>query len=321
MKVNLYDVITRHHVYLEQVKVGAAALARPLIGGLVEALRRLLGSVAVPTLGRLTKMQLRQLLARLMAEQKRVFAAFNAAVTAFLQSLANTERRITIAVMEHFQQPDDPAPKKRKDWLPLWASILNAFIPGVGVTVPTFLQNAGTSAQANIVNAVQAGYANNLPVDEVTDKIVGTEGTSYTDGLLNSIRRFSTSAINTAIQQVSVQTQADIEADFVDSYQYVAVLDSRTTEICRSLDGQIFRYGAGPLPPQHVNCRSTIVPIERGGDPYPSLSFDDWFAEQSQEFRDDAGMTGKGKFSTSKALTIAELEVRLSSMLADNPDQ
>ena len=44
-------------------------------------------------------------------------------------------------------------------------------------------------------------------------------------------------------------------------YRYVATLDSRTSPICRSLDGREFKYGKGPTPPQHFNCRSTTVPI------------------------------------------------------------
>ncbi len=50
----------------------------------------------------------------------------------------------------------------------------------------------------------------------------------------------------------------------VDQYEIVATLDSHTSEICRSLDGQVFPmkdYQAGvTAPPFHVFCRSTTVP-------------------------------------------------------------
>ena len=49
--------------------------------------------------------------------------------------------------------------------------------------------------------------------------------------------------------------------DVTKRYRYVATLDSRTSPICRSLDGREFAYGKGPTPPQHFNCRSTTVPI------------------------------------------------------------
>lgn len=43
-------------------------------------------------------------------------------------------------------------------------------------------------------------------------------------------------------------------------YKYSSVIDSRTTEICRSLDGKIFKISQAErginFPPMHVNCRS-----------------------------------------------------------------
>ena len=41
--------------------------------------------------------------------------------------------------------------------------------------------------------------------------------------------------------------------------QYVSVLDSLTSAICRSLDGKIFPIGQGAMPPVHWNCRSVRV--------------------------------------------------------------
>lgn len=42
-------------------------------------------------------------------------------------------------------------------------------------------------------------------------------------------------------------------------YRWVSILDNATTQICRSLDGQVFGFGSGPVPPAHVNCRSSII--------------------------------------------------------------
>lgn len=40
-----------------------------------------------------------------------------------------------------------------------------------------------------------------------------------------------------------------------------SVIDDRTTNICRSLDGKLRRVGVDQLPPLHPNCRSTIEPV------------------------------------------------------------
>ena len=70
--------------------------------------------------------------------------------------------------------------------------------------------------------------------------------------------------VRTSINQVAnAASQQTYEAnqDVTKKYRYTATLDTKTSAICRSLDGQEFEYGKGPVPPQHFNCRSTTVPI------------------------------------------------------------
>ena len=100
--------------------------------------------------------------------------------------------------------------------------------------------------------------------------------------------------VRTSINQVQNQASQAVYAankDITGRYQYVATLDARTTALCGSLDGRKFKYGEGPEPPQHFNCRSTTVPIiddddlrRRFPDTRPSevgrvpqdLSYPDW---------------------------------------------
>jgi len=54
------------------------------------------------------------------------------------------------------------------------------------------------------------------------------------------------------------------ESGVVEKYQYLATLDSRTSDICRELDGKIFELKEAKvgvnLPPLHPHCRSTTIP-------------------------------------------------------------
>ena len=49
------------------------------------------------------------------------------------------------------------------------------------------------------------------------------------------------------------------------AFQYSAILDSKTTETCRSLDGRVVRAGSKEFyqynPPRHYGCRSIWVEI------------------------------------------------------------
>jgi len=49
----------------------------------------------------------------------------------------------------------------------------------------------------------------------------------------------------------------------VAAYQYSAILDGVTSDVCAGLDGKIFEAGAEPVPPLHFNCRSLLIPITR----------------------------------------------------------
>ena len=83
--------------------------------------------------------------------------------------------------------------------------------------------------------------------------------------------------------------QADLDAYRVigiEDYDYLATLDLRTSEICRSLDGTTHKVSHAQVgvnfPPMHPNCRSTTV---------PHFEDDDDFAERVA--RNEEGSTIK----------------------------
>lgn len=69
--------------------------------------------------------------------------------------------------------------------------------------------------------------------------------------------------VRTELNYVQTKAAADsIQAAEMGYYQFIAVMDNRTTPICQSLDGEIFpivELSQGEnAPPMHVRCRSTI---------------------------------------------------------------
>ena len=102
---------------------------------------------------------------------------------------------------------------------------------------------------------------------EIGRRIFGTRAQGGTDGVRQITRRgaqtlaqTSTSAISNAVRQSVYKANRKI----IPREQYVATLDSRTTPICQSLDGQVFKTGQGEIPPVHMNCRSIRVPVIDG---------------------------------------------------------
>ena len=96
--------------------------------------------------------------------------------------------------------------------------------------------------------------------------LAGGELTKTADHQVMTLVRTSVNQVsNAASDQVYKANQ-----DVTQKYRYVATLDSRTSAICRALDGREFEYGKGPMPPQHFNCRSTTVAVID----YEALGFD-----------------------------------------------
>jgi SPP1 gp7 family putative phage head morphogenesis protein len=75
-----------------------------------------------------------------------------------------------------------------------------------------------------------------------------------------TLAQTATSAVSNASRQAVYNRNRSITPREV----YVATLDSKTTPICRSLDGDVYEVGVGPMPPIHMNCRSLRAPVVDG---------------------------------------------------------
>ena len=100
-------------------------------------------------------------------------------------------------------------------------------------------------------------FGANQEMTAKAQRLAGGTGTKLANNQVMAIVRTTVNQVQNAASQSVYQANSDISS----KYQYVATLDSRTSLICASLDGQTFEYNKGPLPPQHFNCRSTTVPV------------------------------------------------------------
>lgn len=89
------------------------------------------------------------------------------------------------------------------------------------------------------------------------------------DILTNELMQLSQTQLDRFARTKHTEVMNNARVDFfnesgvVVAYQYSAILDDATSEICSSLDGKIFEKGNEPIPPLHFNCRSTLVPITK----------------------------------------------------------
>lgn len=180
-----------------------------------------------------------------------------------------------------------------------------------------------------IRQAIQLGMAQNETIDDMVRRIRGgTRDGVAVPGILKTTTREAEAIVRTAVTEVAARAHLmtyEANADVTTSYRYTATLDSRTTLICAELDGQIFRYDDPDkkLPPQHWNCRSTIVPIvdwdklgieppppstrASDGGPVPArLDYEGWLRRQSAAKQDEILGPGRGRLFR-EGMTLAEM--------------
>jgi SPP1 gp7 family putative phage head morphogenesis protein len=125
--------------------------------------------------------------------------------------------------------------------------------------------NVTKNAKQQIINALKDGK----PVSSVVD-LLTSEGLADSEVALERYARTKTTEVmNRARHDFFESTEV------VSGYQYSAILDERTSDICAGLHGTFFAKGTEPVPPMHFNCRSLLIPITVFEKFEPTKSIDD----------------------------------------------
>lgn len=131
---------------------------------------------------------------------------------------------------------------------------------------------------------------------DIKKEILNTSLAANSNQFKALIETGATSSINKLRDDINIENE-------VLFYQYVAVLDNRTSEICRDLNGNVYRVDNknAPRPPQHFRCRSAIYPLNYRGN---KLTANDDLAEFSKQF-EGTFVDKDGNFKLSKQYIIS----------------
>lgn len=124
------------------------------------------------------------------------------------------------------------------------------------VKLPDIYDNQLTNSQnvsRKLFDELKNGIIKGERYEDISETLKkGYEKRSLSD--VKKIVRTEGTAITNAVGLEMFQEEGYTE------YKYSSVIDSRTTEICRNLDGDIFKISQAErgvnFPPMHVNCRS-----------------------------------------------------------------
>lgn len=120
------------------------------------------------------------------------------------------------------------------------------------------MEGWGETEVARLVTGVKMGFVQGQTTRQIIKSVVGSGGLADISG------RNAATVIRTALSHVSNEARNETyrqNSDIIEKYEIIATLDSRTSTICRSLDGQEYEIGKGPMPPFHPNCRTTTAPV------------------------------------------------------------
>lgn len=150
-------------------------------------------------------------------------------------------------------------------------------MPAQGKLLADWFSDMESSQIARVEQALRIGFVEGESVTQLRARLVGVWD-------LN--RRSAEAVIRTAVTHIAANVaQESYEANpgLVTEVEWVSVLDSRTTDICRGRDGQRFPLNKGPRPPAHIRCRSTVIPIIEGVDPPKRRTYAEWLRSQTAE--------------------------------------
>lgn len=349
----LFDISTRLAVYVEGVKANQTRQFNSVIKQVNILVTNLLGHVKYRNLDGLSKTEINRLLITLRKSQSRIYSKYTEQLIQQLQEFTfiNLEVNRRIWVSAHIEkkgEPDDELENlfvvedndaiqyivdiqeedENDKMLPLWGSapitgnddrmwgiVTGTPIPSNGMFLLPFIRLFAMIAQANIEHAIRKAWTNKLTVEETLASIVGTgEIVQGTPTELSKIKVHSTAVINTTVAHPAAIVLAGVTSALFTHYMWVSVMDSRTTDICRSRNHNVYRYGQGPLPPAHMNCRSSIAPLWTKSD-LVQQSLAGWVARQPASLGIALDADGKLKV---KPLTNSEFGDKVDDILKDD---
>ena len=265
----LRDRHIRHAVFYERLKTGEARrasefLSDKLLPDLVAELERLRGPLkrsAAPS---------RRVMRRLVRNVKEQVTAATRAARArarkSLEAVALSEERFAREVVRDTM----PIVVELEAVAPtLVRQIVTSTDPSMSILGSTWgelWQNLGRNTSRRVLEQVNIGVAGGESVDQMIRRIRGTRAGGFSDGAIQATRREAETIVRTTTNHIQSQARRmvyEANTDIIKGEKWVSTLDSRTSDICISLDGRVFKVGEGQHPPAHHQCRSIRVPITK----------------------------------------------------------
>jgi len=181
--------------------------------------------------------------------------------------------------------------------------------PFQGALLSEWVDGLEVGAFRRLRDAIRIGFVEGEGISQIVRRVRGTAALGFKDGVMAISKRSAEGMVRTAVNATATaarQMTYEENEDILDGWQFVATLEPTTCAICAALDGEIFSVGEGPVPPRHINCRCTTVPVVTGSDRADRVSFSSWLKEQPEDVQDDTLGPTRGKLYREGKLSITK---------------
>jgi SPP1 gp7 family putative phage head morphogenesis protein len=311
---DLLDIATRHQIHLERLKTQNVDESLAFLKEIDAMIAKQLGNKDITAFKR---DRLENLVSAVEADLKDIGQKMTDATIAQAVALGVYESDFEIKSLGQVIEADFKKPSKTQLRSALLINPLSVEGADKGKLLKVFIRDTNANQLRAVGNAIRSGYYQGLTTPQVVTSIRGTKKAGFKDGIIARVGRSIDAVTRTALQHSAVQAREETwsaNSDIVKQVRWAAVLDKKTSQICRSLDGQQFGLRDGPRPPIHINCRSTVVGVldkkfkslsdgrtrfsrtEDGVDYVPaSQNYYDWLKTQPAPFQDSAIGATRGK--------------------------
>lgn len=301
---SLIDQTTRHAVMLERLKSGEVAKFEPFLRDIDRSIRKRL---SVGNLTEFSRKRLNRLLIAIENDLSAVLKAHSSELMSGLREVASYEAefeaRSLSKVLVNVEATIPTASQVSAAILSAPMSVRGA---DGGKLLKSFITDWSDKEIERVTGAIRQGAFEGQTNSQILRAIRGTRANKYRDGILAITDRHAASIIRTSVQHIASTARAETwkaNSNLIKSYQWISTLDGKTTAICQNLDSRVFKVGAGPVPPAHINCRSVTTAVlderfdflkdgatraSKGGQVSASLTYYDWLKQQPVKFQNSA---------------------------------
>lgn len=264
MPTPLIESSTRHSVYLERLKSGEVNRFAAFLGQMDKKIR---DRLTHDDLTEFSRNRLERLLRQIDKDLAAIFADHYDELKGNLIDLAEYEAGFEARSIANALTEDVPfetvIPAVEQVRSAVFSAPLSVKGPDGGSLLEPFLKNWSAGERRRITGAIRQGFYEGQTNAEIIRSIRGTKAKNFEDGILGMTARSAEATVRTGVAHAAQTARMETmqaNADILKGYRWVATLDSRTSDQCRSLDGEIFPLDKGPRPPLHIRCRSSMAP-------------------------------------------------------------